>query len=736
MGELVHLIGLFFSHSKNVEGVRAADMLLDQVVRQLGLLSKMPDHEDGILIRRTHCKMPVSPLDADYSVFFGDLVVSADDDASSGKQASHLKSALSQAFHCFSEQGYHSLYIQMPGDDPRNIDHLRLALNIMARFRSAVNESSSIRFRCYGRALTFSVINDIHGKPDANLTLTAALNGLSPVNTRELIKQASAFHRIKVYDSGEGEASESISSYNQIFAVRSLRPQITKPPIEINNLPWLQVDTDTARITTCEPGASAELSQSEKMSDAVLDPASEALNAPHRPSDLAVTPEQCRKLIASYIDAEDEKNSEGINALVADDYGTLDPLVIGERFILITRLLYALDKSCQDPTVIDRIIDLFQRRLKMVRDDVLSNIIAKRRSLKIIADGRSIVVGMVHPRLFDVITLVTEHVVARRRMAIIKAIAFNFDPCHTKSLADGFGITDSDALHILNILDDCFNSHGSFIRPTFEGRIGVMAQYENVIFEILWCFLKETRHRQDRLNFLNALQLLMVRLHNPKRAAQFLLADICQDPSDVAYTDRNALSLVNILLHKENKELYVDMNRTPEAVLNIQRRINKAVREYLFWRLDVDRVRITSKLRTIHQLLLDALDTPGGERKSFEVPFLLALEREAIIFMAIVGGHTARSYLRDLLLQYGAPDADIYQRAAQGKSLSELMAQLQIVIRALGRAGNIEDVACFSALQEKEDEFCHLASHPAHTLRTKQSLKWIPEAIRMIKAKA
>lgn len=730
LGELVHLIGLFIAHSKNAEGVRATDVLFDQMVRQLDLLSRMHGHEGGILIRRTHCKAPVSPLDADYSAFCGDLIVSASDDAPAVKQASHLKSAISKAFQCFSEQGIHSLYIKMPGDDPKDIDQLRLAMHIMARFRPAVIDASSIRFRCYGRALTFSVINDVYGDPDPNLTLTAALNGLSPVNARELIKQAAAFHKLNVPGGADSEASERINSYNQIFAVRSLRSQIAKPPIEVNNLPWLRVHSAPA----CQPDVVPEEKQMEKTPGAEMETPAMPLNGASRRSDLdlAITPEQCRQLIALYINPDDENHRDGINALVADDYGELEPKRIGERLILVTRLLYALEKSCQDPAVIDRLIDLFQRRLKRARDEVLSNIVAKRRSLKIIADGRSIVVGMVHPRLFDVITLVTEHVAAERRMAIILAIAFNFDPCHARSLADGFGITDSDAHHILRILDGCFNTHGSFIRPTFEGRIGIMAQYENVIFEILWCFLKETPRRQDRLNFLNALQLLMVRLRNPKRAVQFLLADICQSPSAVAFTDRNAFSLANILLHKENKELYIDINRTREDVLNIHRRINKEVRQYVFWRLDVDHVRIISKLKTIHQFLQDALSMPGGERRPFEIPFLLALEREAIIFLAIAGGHTARSFLRELLDQYGAPDSDFYRQAAKTKFLSEVMAQLQIVIRALGRAGNSEDVARFSALQDKEDAFCRLAPHPAHTLRVRQSLKWIPKAIKMI----
>jgi hypothetical protein len=731
LGELVHLIGLFLTHSQNAEGVRATEVLFDQMVRQLNLLSKIPGDKSGILIRRDHYTAPASALDTRYSAFCGDLVVSVSGDASVAHQAPHLKSAINRAFQCFSELGIHAFYLRMPAGDPKKIDQLRLAMNIMARFRSAVKDASSIRFRCYGRALTFSVIHDIYGRPDPNLTLTAALNGLSPVNARELIKQAAAFHKLSLPRGSQSEAVEPINSYNQIFDVRSLRPQIARPPIEINNLPGLQVDAVSVP-EFCRPDFASEEKRADQRPDPAPQPAVDPAKTDARPSGHSITPDQCRQLIAPYIDADDKRYHDGFHALVADDYGTLEPLAIGERFVLVTRLLFALDKTCQDPMVIECIIDLFQSRLKRVRDDVMSHIIAKRRSLKIMADGRSIVVGMVHPRLFDVITLVTEHVVAARRMALIRKIAFNFDPCYFKSLADGFGITDSEALHILKILEGCFNGQGSFVRPTFEGRIGVMAQYENVIFEILWCFLKETPHRQDRLNFLNALQLLMVRLHNPKRATQFLLADICQEPSEVAYTDRNAFCLANILMHQENKELYVDMNRTPEDVLNIRRRINEEVRQYAYWRLEVDRMRIVSKLRTIHRCLLDALNRPKGDPRLFEVPFLMALEREAIIFLAIAGGHAARRYLRELLDQYGAPDDELYQQAAQIQPLSELMHQLQIVIRALGRAGTSEDVERLGAIQDREEAFCRLVAHPAHTLRTRQTLKWIPEAVKMI----
>lgn len=739
LGELVHLTGLFMVQAISANGGRTTEVLFDQLIRHLEILDKMPGHDGSILIRRTHCKIPTPPSDEDYFAVFGNLMVRVSTgtngiDDSSQKHTAHLDGALQQAFKCFSDQDIHSLFIQIPGKSPQKIDQLRLALNIVARFKTAANDSSSIRFRSYGRALTFSVINDANGRPDVNLTMTAALNGLSPLNARELVKQANAFHILNTSETDEKGMPQRISSYNQIFSVRSLRSQIVKPPVEVNNIPGLEFSEPAANRSRCRKASLPE-EKSEPANSSVSSKSQKpvtTLSVQHI-EEKGVSPGKLKNLITKYINVDDEKNSVAMEALMADDYGQLEPITIGERIVSLTRLLYALDKHCQDPSVVEVIIDFYRHRLRRVQDAVLSNIIAQRQGLKIVHDGRAVIVGLVHPRLFDLFTLVSEHVAAGRRTAIIKKIAFNFDPSHMADLAAGFSLSGKDAHHILGILKDCFSTRGTFVRPTFEGRIDLMSEYGNAIFEMLWCFLKETPRRRDRLDFLNALQLLMARLRNPKRATQFLLADICQRPDDVDFTDRNAFSLANILLHTENKELYVDINRTPENVLTRGRRLNKEVRRYALWRLDADRLRMLAKLRAIHHTLQETLKTPPGERRSFEVSFLTALEREAIIFMAIVGGMTSRIYLRELLQQYGKVGSDIYQHDTMTIYLPEIMAQLQLVVRSLGRAGNAEDVRNLLDLEKRGKELYTLDNHPVHKLKVQQLIKCIPQTIKMIR---
>ena len=737
LAELVHLIGLFFVHCKHAQGVRTTEVLFDQVVRHLAILMKMPDRDEGILIRRCQCAADTLNPVPDYLAMCGNLMIRAKTDPKPNtnkpsKRSAHLQSALLQAFQCFSDLGIHSLYLQMPGNSTKKIDQLRLALNIVARFPQSADSGSSIRFRCYGRAMTFPLIKDADGRDDPNLTLMAALNGLSPVNTRELVRQAEAFHKLGPRPYGDQGPSANISSYNQIFSVRSLRSQIVKPPVEVNNLPWQHLDSTLAK-TPCGADAIAITDAQDAAVDKpmILKPAAEGTSKMRREPDTS----RIRRLISGSADIEDHHIKAALDALEEIDYGALNTMSVGQRLVSITHLLYALDKQSRDPTTLEYVIDHFQDLLKSVPDPVLSNIIIQRQGLKIVDGERSILIGLVHPRLHDVITLISEHVSARRRSAIIKDIAFNFDPCHITELSNGFGISEHDAYRILETLKECFNATGSFIRPVFEGRIDTLSKYGNAIFEILWCFLKQTPRSTDRLNFLNALQLLMAKLSNAKQAVQFLLADICQTPAVVSFTDRNGFSLTNILLHQENKELYVDISRTPEDVLDRRRKINAEVKTYLAWRLNVDQTRLLTKLRTIHRTVQKTLHLADAQSSPFELSFLLALEREALILLAIVGGHTARTFLRELLRNYAETDSKVYQPGIATSSLSELMSQLQIVIRAVGCAGTMEDIAYLKTVGGMKKSLLDLNPHPAHALRVHNLMKWIPAAIEMVQAK-
>jgi hypothetical protein len=736
LGEFIHLLSLFWVHTQTAKAARASEILFKQLLQHLSILEKMPKHDGGILVRQVQRQPDAVSSTPGYLVLFGNVMINSMEGATSAayKQFSQPKRALVRAFECFAEQDIHSLYLRLPGRSTEKIEQFRFSMHILTQYYMAAMDGTSIAFRYYGRSLTIPLISGADGRPDPNLTVMAALNGLSMVNARELIRQADAYQRMNLVENTDvANPHGLISFYDQIFTVRSLRSQIVRPPVEINNLlrpdnahtpdngPYPHSDPRGQGQVTTVAGDQAEFEKSIEISKLMDKPSVDS------------NPPIDRHELAAYLDLEDPLIKSALDALFADDYAAIDLPALGGRFASVSGLLYAIDKRCQDPTVAERITELLRARLKGVPDKVISNIISQRQCLKIVSQGRAVLVGLVHPRFFDLITLIKEYAVVRQRMTTIKEIAFRVDPCHINLMADEFGIMVSDAHQLFGLLRGCFGANGSFFRPTFESRIDAMARHENVIFEILWCFLKQTPQRKDRLNFLNAIQLLIARLDDPKRALQFLMADICQCPLNVDLTDRNAFALANVVLHKENKELYVDVNRTPEDVLKIVRPLNQQVRQYATWRLEVDQAGFRSKLRTIGDRVQQALLAGDGtERTPLELSFLLALEREALIFAALVKGYAARMVLREAMERYGNPNAPFYQHDAARQRLPQLMLHLQIVIMALGRAGNHEDIARLKSLERDAVPFANLDVHPAHGLKVKQMMRWVPEALKMI----
>ena len=734
--ESIHLLGLFWVNCLRTSGGRATGALFTQLLHHLHILGRMPDHDGGILVRRVRCRLDnVRNTAPDYVILFGSIMInhhlSLEAQASGTKIFARAKSGLSQAFECFTEQNIHSLYLRIPGHSEDQIENFRFSMNVMPRYHAAAKDGTSIAFRYYGRTLTIPLITDQNDQPNPNLTLMAALNGLSVVNARELVRQAQAYHKISSSENEDAARLQPhLSSYDQIFRVRSLKTQIIRPPVEINNLysPF-EAYTVGDSPDTPETNGDNAASAAAFVGPAEQNDATAVKGAPSPGNDSGLS----RQELSSHLGSGDPPIQAALDALYSDDYVAMDAFGLAKRFVSVTRLLYALDKHCQDPKVIELVLERLQMRLKNISDRVLANIITQRQGLKIQGGNRTVMVGLVHPRLFDLITLIREHVIAHQRIGLIKEIAFNVDPCHIVSLADGFGISTAEANRILGILKGCFVANGSFVRPTFESRVNAMSRHENVIFEILWCFLKQTPLKKDRLDFLNAIQLLMARLNDPKRALQFILADICQDPATIDFTDRNAFALANVLLHKENKELYIDVNRTPEDVLKIQRPLNRTVRQYANWRLEADKGRYLSKTITIAGWIHRVLMTSSGQDPGpFELRFLLALERELFIFSSLVEGFVSRIVLRKALSAYGDPGSEIYGQELTPRYLSLLIPHLQIIVRALGRCGNLEDIESLKRLEKNSEAFTSLDRHPAHGLRVKQMMKWVPQAIRTI----
>lgn len=723
--ELMNLLGLILTHARHARGARATAVLFEQIVGRLHILDKMPEHDGGMIVRRI---MDVSGTlydRPDYCILFGGLAFhGADTFAQTSRipeAGPQLATALDQAFTCLHKQGIFAFYLQMPGQSIEKIDQLRLSLNILARFRTAVENNASITFHSFGRALSVPLINDYDGRPDPNLTVLAGLNGLSALNMRELIKQARAFCTLR----HQSDETAPASAYNQIFGIRTLRSQLVQPLVEINNLPWM-LDHCANPLKSNPSGPNAPIQRSR-----IPLPLAGSISHALHPSAFDLT----TAYLQIYLDANGTKFKEAIDLLFKCDFAAIDGRDLANYVSRASSVLYALEKSASDdPLPFERFLSFLQGRLETIPEKLLAGLTMQRQAARIQSRGRTLVVGLIHPRLLDLIALVKERMATRRKIDTISDPAFDFRDGDLAVLRDLFEIRS----HVFTKLKECFDEKDRFDRYRFAAHIDTFAHCANEIFEMLWCLLRHSTKAKDRYALIDALPLLIERLHEPRLAIAFLLSDLFQVPLQVEASDRNAFGLATQMLRTCNKERHTPVRRTPEEVLAVRKSLDAGRIAYVAWRMDIDAVRILSKFNAIQQALRRSVlnaDATFPQNGSLGVRFLLALEREGLTFISLVGGKTARMVLRNAFAFYGDSKTELYRNPLYAPFLNDFISHLRIILRGLIRLGEPQDLDQLKNLEQSAADLMALDADPAFARRVKQTLQWVAPAMRAIQVR-
>ena len=351
--------------------------------------------------------------------------------------------------------------------------------------------------------------------------------------------------------------------------------------------------------------------------------------------------------------------------------------VPGNRLKLITDLLSRMNKGLIDQNVADGVLKRIQLRTDQIHGEILEN-------FKTRGDMRGKKRIQLNPH----------QNITRRDVEIIAA---------------NFEISDRDALKIIQLYQSCFDIRGNFLRTAFEKNVPRFARHEKKIFEILWEFLKETSRRNNRLAFLNSLQLMVGEIKAPIQAIKVLLTDFTQRPEDVQYPDRNAMMLVNQLLRYYNKEVIMNIEMTPEEVLLVEGGLDRKVVNYVAWKVDGQAKPFQQKMTTIRKSITEAMDPDLSEEPLWPIRFLLALEREVHICLALVGGKTALNDMRSALNDYGNP-ASLFHLKENPEQMKALLWHLAAIIRGLGRLGRQSDLRLLDKIKIRQDQFMNL--HP------------------------
>jgi hypothetical protein len=319
-----------------------------------------------------------------------------------------------------------------------------------------------------------------------------------------------------------------------------------------------------------------------------------------------------------------------------------------------------------------------------------------------------------HRKIFGLVSYFKQRTLTKSKVRDINNRAVQFDAVDYSVIAGICKVTDRQAAHLVELLKECFSDGGRFRRGSFEKNIPEFLKYEDNVFEFLWYYLKGLRVKDDRLAFLNSIQLLVSQLRHPGRALNILLNDIFNPTSLGRFSDRNGLILASILLRDYNKEGNSNIELTPEEVLYVWEGLNQEMVAVAqdFFRSHQEQVLQKVKRMTELMLRLSVEKAPQEER--MQLRFLLNLMREVVVFCSLVGGDISRATVKGIVREFGNPGSVFYRQIEDKSQIALGLKLLQVAARGLKRFNDPLSLKMLAMVAGMEREFAALYDNPVH----------------------
>ncbi len=609
-----------------------------------------------------------------------------------GGKASKLPDLLLDAFTVFADYGVNNIYIEIPDNIKNHLPTIRVNLKILSGFRQSRQTGAAVLVDIDGRQMTVPVINDESMFPDPNLTLLAGLNRLKGPTMENLVEKIDLWLRKKAENAKASNKYTAV--YNAALEFPKIRAKLKKPMVEMNNVKWLISETKEENVTL-EKAYVARLA---------LETA-------------GTTPQKVAKMIKS---------------IYGDDYSKIDKTILGERLNLSSDLLSAAEKKSEEANVRKELLGNLNQRLDQVQDHVIDEVEVQPSAAAQDASAAGESVEGVHRQVVQMVNFYKGRSTTRKKMVGMVHRPIEFKDRDYDILAKDFRISREDALALVDKLKGCFAEGGRFRKKGFHEAFDHFKQYEQKIFGFLWHHMKDAILPADRVVFLNALQELTSQMKQPKRAFKILLEDICADPEMVQFSDNKALMLANLIVHRPDKSL-ADYEITPEDIVLNHQNLDSMVVQYASWRIDKEREQFFTKVKTIHNKMMEALCLGVTSEKHIPASVLLNLERELYIFLSMVVCDTGKSILRSAVNEYGDPNSEIYHQKESDKFLGGMMQNLRVSLRGLGTVGGMQDINILEGVKQHNEDFQRLKNDRQFRTQARLVTEWADEAIKIIK---
>jgi hypothetical protein len=540
-------------------------------------------------------------------------------------------------------------------------------------------------------------------QPDPNLTLTAVINEIKPETMNKLISQ---IRKKMESDLQKENEDEYLSEYDFLMSnIGKLPIRVVKPPIEINLI-------------------SAMFSSIQKKKV----PKSTALVVRSIMDEHAKNPVKALRVMDTIYG--DEK-------VYGNDFVNKNHRVLGLRILEADKLLVQTQNKPEKETLESEIVNNIGRRLMNINDEVLEELfipeqikeMRKERKSPIV--GTEIFSGIENLRMKKMIDFYSARATSRLKIKNIVDSFINIDDKDYEVLSTDFKLTKQQVKELIDLLRSNFDKDGAFRRKIFEQNIPQFARFEKNVFEFLWYYLKTLDlERNDRVSFLNSLSMLIDRIKLRKKALRMLTADVFRNPTQINFSDRNAVMLSNLLLRKYNKEKRLDIELTPEEVLLVGQGIDSEITKWVNGIIDYYQEIFLIKIITLQNHIKWVLRNGKSKNENLSIRFLFSLEKEILIFFALVGGVTAKSVMRIAMKEYGNPTSEIYNQKYTSMFMPLLLQRLRLVVRGFGRVGEGKDLQLLYRVKESEMDFLQLGKGLQNILN--QVIEYTTISIRKI----
>ncbi len=687
LGELVHLLGKCL---KSVDLLKDADTgktFLGEFLSILRKLGRTSGHDGKILIRYRGLKTGTEATEkVDYVVLFGNMVFDMATAVSMVKNleefSTDFQARLTAGFEVFSEQGINSLYVKIPEDSPAAAKAMWVALNTLSRRSQAISTGSSAMVDSNSSEASLTLVHDEQDQPDFNLTMLAKVNRVKPETMKALVQKVDSWMHGPNYDGSEEPYS---SVYNAILGNRKLRQKLVPPPIEVNNIKWLMIDDEY------------EVVSKQKT-------------------------EVARLVVGKYGNSPQD-TARIMGSVYGDDFERVDSQNLGERLKLASNLLTSIEETAAAEPVMEEVLDNVEKRLDQVSDETYDGLKVDGDVIKAKHGEEETTIGRIHARLKGIFGFFKARSAVKKKLQNLAERGISFDEHDYKVIAKDFAISTDEARELVETFQGCFDDDGLFLRDAFSRNVSQFAKYKKKIFEFLWHYLKQMSRREDRMALFNSLHMLIPHLKQPRNILKVLISDFSKDPESVAVSDRSVLVLITLLLTNYNKEPGKDIEITPEEVIGISEGQDTKLIAGVSKLIDGNQETFFKKFRTIHRKLNEFLVRPPSEGEPISLRDIFLLEREAYIFLSVVGGNTARALIRSAARAFGEPKGGIYHFRESERFLPSLLQLLKIVSRGLGRVGETKDSSLLEEIKEREQEFLEIARATGHQEHVKRAVE-------------